>query len=358
MSKIVLINDIHFGGRNDAEFLRKHQRKFFEEVFFPYLDNNKIMRIICNGDVNDRRKYINFETLQFEHDVLWKPLEQRNIEVDIIDGNHDLAMKSTNRISSINLLLSQYKNIKHHREPTIKDIDGCKFMMCGWFYNQEMYEKSMKFIADNDADVFIGHLELMGFPLQGENTMHEGQDPKFFEKFPCVLSGHYHTKSTRGNIHYLGTQYEIIASDTDGHKKGFHVFDTETKTLEFVPNPYTLFEKITYDDSNPEFLKYLKNIDYSKFTDKIVKITVLHKQDNDLYEKMLDNLYSQSTIEISIFEDISCFHQDNVDVSSINLSTKELIDQYVDTVDTPADKKKIKNMIGKIYIESLMNNAK
>ena len=33
-------------------------------------------------------------------------------------------------------------------------------------------------------------------------------------------------------------------------QKYFHVFDTDTKTIEAIPNPLTLFEKIYYDDTD------------------------------------------------------------------------------------------------------------
>jgi hypothetical protein len=42
------------------------------------------------------------------------------------------------------------------------------------------------------------------------------------------------------NISYLGTPYEITFADVN-EKKGFHVFDTETRVMEFVPNENKLF---------------------------------------------------------------------------------------------------------------------
>ena len=35
----------------------------------------------------------------------------------------------------------------------------------------------------------------------------------------------------------------------DNCPKGFHIFDTVDKTLERIVNPYTIFEKIYYDDT-------------------------------------------------------------------------------------------------------------
>jgi len=37
MSKIVLLNDTHFGVRNSSDIFIEYHRRFFEETFFPYV---------------------------------------------------------------------------------------------------------------------------------------------------------------------------------------------------------------------------------------------------------------------------------------------------------------------------------
>ena len=64
----------------------------------------------------------------------------------------------------------------------------------------------------------------------------DGMSPKPFERFEMVLTGHFHAKSQKGNIHYLGAQMEFYWNDC-GDKKYFHVFDTNTRELEQVVNP-------------------------------------------------------------------------------------------------------------------------
>ena len=74
--KIAILNDTHFGVRNDSEAFRNYQLKFFNDIFFPYLKKHNIKTIVHLGDVVDRRKFINFETASTfkEHfwDILWK----------------------------------------------------------------------------------------------------------------------------------------------------------------------------------------------------------------------------------------------------------------------------------------------
>ena len=74
MSKIALITDQHFGGKQDSQYFSDYIEKFYTNQFFPYLAENNITTVIDLGDTFDRRKYVNFNTLQqvkkFYFDVL------------------------------------------------------------------------------------------------------------------------------------------------------------------------------------------------------------------------------------------------------------------------------------------------
>ena len=60
--KIALLNDTHFGARNDSPAFLKFQNRFYNEIFFPYLVENDIKTLVHLGDVVDRRKFINHNT--------------------------------------------------------------------------------------------------------------------------------------------------------------------------------------------------------------------------------------------------------------------------------------------------------
>ena len=72
--KIALITDTHFGARNDSLIFTEFFRKFYENVFFPTLEERKIDTIIHLGDVVDRRKFINFKTLNTMKEIFFEPL--------------------------------------------------------------------------------------------------------------------------------------------------------------------------------------------------------------------------------------------------------------------------------------------
>ena len=53
--KIAIINDTHFGVRNDHQGFLDYMFQFFDEQFFPYLIENDIKTVFHLGDVFDRR---------------------------------------------------------------------------------------------------------------------------------------------------------------------------------------------------------------------------------------------------------------------------------------------------------------
>ena len=62
--KIALLNDTHFGARNDSNIFDEYFYKFYDNVFFPYLKENNIKTLIHLGDIVDRRKYINYRIVK------------------------------------------------------------------------------------------------------------------------------------------------------------------------------------------------------------------------------------------------------------------------------------------------------
>lgn len=97
-----------------------------------------------------------------------------------------------------------------------------------------------------------------------------GIDKELFKKFQLVFSGHYHTRSNDGQVYYLGNPYQMYWNDV-GDIRGFNVIDTETYEMEFIQNPYTMFEKVYYDDTPSELFKA------HLYENKIVKLIVRKK---------------------------------------------------------------------------------
>ena len=73
----------------------------------------------------------------------------------------------------------------------------------------------------------MGHLEINGFKATRGHMMEDGMPKQVFDKFDNVFSGHFHTRSSDGKIHYLGNPYEMFWNDVND-PRGFTLFDTDT----------------------------------------------------------------------------------------------------------------------------------
>ena len=172
-------------------------------------------------------------------------------------------------------------------------------------------------------------------------------DPGLFHRFKRVWSGHYHHKSKKGNVQYLGNPYQMFWNDYKD-VRGFHIYDTESDRLKFIRNPYDIFEKIYYDDSRVDYSKQ----DVLHYKDKFIKIIVENKTDYHTFETLVDNLYSVGVHDVKIAETL--LEDDLTDVDP-NLEVKDtmtLLNEYIDEVEMSVDKTSLKNLMKSLYIES------
>ena len=345
--KVAILNDTHAGIRNSSDIFTDNADKFYSEVFFPYLIENNINRILHLGDVFDNRKFINFKSLHRYRKSFLSKLREHSIHMDVIPGNHDTFFKNTNDLNSLKELLGHYMNeVTIHMEPSVLNLDGFKFAMLPWI-TPENHDRSIEFIGKCKADWLGGHLELKEFEMMRGVQSHDGMDHKLFKRFEKVLTGHFHVGSERDNIKYVGTQMEFFWSDA-GDAKGFHVLDTSTRELEKINNPHTLFHKIIYDDSKTDYSAFIPDV-----TDKFVKIIVINKQDLFTFDRFVDRIQAQQIHDLKIAENFDEFLADNVETKEIAVEdTSLLLDNYIDTVNTDLDKDRLKTAMRNILIEA------
>ena len=212
--KIALLNDTHFGARNDNPAFVKYFNRFYDEIFFPYIIQHDIKTLIHLGDVVDRRKFINFNTAHNFQENFWKRLWNLKIDTHIILGNHDTYYKNTNKVNFTHLIktFDGQNEPWIYEKPTTVNFDGLDILLLPWIC-PETEEESIFEIDNSHAEVCMGHLEIKGFEMHKGHFQEVGLDMNQFKRFDKVLSGHYHRKSDNGTIYYLGTQYEITWSD-------------------------------------------------------------------------------------------------------------------------------------------------
>ena len=222
--KIAIITDQHFGARNDSIVFLDFYQKFYDEVFFPRLKEEKVDAVLILGDTFDRRKYLNFYTLKRAKEMFFEPLVNLGVDVHILAGNHDTYFKNTNDVNSVDLLLGEYgATINVIDNPSEIYVGSHKICMMPWIC-PENYDSSMKMLKDTNATLCCGHFEIEGFQMYRGIVSDEGFDRSIFKKFDMLFSGHYHHRHHQDNIYYLGNPYELFWNDHND-PRGFHLFD-------------------------------------------------------------------------------------------------------------------------------------
>ena len=349
--KICILGDSHFGCRGDSLDFHKYFEKFYEEVFFPYLKANDIEVIFQMGDLFDRRKFINFNTLHLCRRYFFDRCEILGIKVHTLLGNHDVAFKNTLEVNSTGLLLNEYNTVEYYDNFQTVEFDGVEIDVVPWICDgneKEIFES----IKDSKAQICFGHFEIAGFEMDRGNVCDHGLDKNILSKYDIVLSGHFHHKSKNGNITYVGTPYEMTWSDYND-PKGFHIFDTNTRELEFIKNPYTMFNKVIYDDSVTDF-EYWKSYDYNEKQNTYVKLIVLNKQNPFLFDHVMDNFYKAGVSDLTIVEDFTDMlievDQDIIDQAEDTIS---ILSKHIDNLTLDVEPEKLKTLMRELYVEAL-----
>jgi DNA repair exonuclease SbcCD nuclease subunit len=373
MTKYAIITDTHAGGRGDSLVFNEFFFKFWEGTFFPYLEKHGIKHVIHMGDVVDRRKFINFAVSDSWHKRFFKVFEDREISLKVIIGNHDTFYKNTNDVNCMNQIFWGYKNVEVFSEAQdvflSEETPTRPYAFIPWI-NSGNYQKTMDYLANTSAQIAFGHLEISGFEMDVGNVCDSGFTRKTFDKFETVFTGHFHHKSSDGKIFYLGNTYQITWADY-GERRGFHVYDTESQVLDFVPNPNMMFHKLTYDDSTPEGRSEILHVTSSGMVIPVlqaaikgtyVKIIVVNKTDPHLYDLFMDCIQKMEPFEVTTAEDFSVavgMDDEELDDLEESTDTVSVLNKYIDALEANSALPqnitgiRTKNVLRELYVEAV-----
>ena len=323
MAKIAILGDLHWGMRNDNSRIRQHQCDFFDNEFFPYLEKNGIKEIAQLGDFFDNRKYISMPTLGIARKHFIDPCNERKITVKIIAGNHDLPYRYSNKYSSVQQIFSDSPNFHVYENECFTDEHGIKYFP--WISNENS-EDLLKELRTGGS-IAVGHFETVNFAMERNQICSHGTTTlDDFKNFEMVISGHFHHRSRKKNVTYVGVPYEMSFNDCL-QKKGFHILDTEKRTLTFIENKTKLFHSIemnTDEEKDPE----IKNLDGC-----FVRMRIIKNNDPQRVGNFISKINSQSPFDFRIIDkSIERFNSENLDDVVSNQSTEDLIKEYVENV--------------------------
>lgn len=286
---VVFISDIHFGKHKNTEEWQENMRAYFSDMFIPYvksvkesLSDNEHLICICLGDTYDDRNTINIDVNNVAIDV-FEELSSI-VPVYMLNGNHDLSMKTNNGNTSIRSL-GLINNMKIIKEPTMLTFMPSKVNCIAIPYLGDMKLEN-QYLNENTGTPFaLMHTELEKMKMDNGTVITSGvNSDKFKGK---IFAGHIHKRQENGNCIYVGSPYHMTKSDV-GNKKGIYLLNVKTGQLTFTEN-----------NVSPEY-KIYRIEDYEKWSfderkqymDNNYNYIVLHEDDMDEIIKKFPNIYN------------------------------------------------------------------
>ncbi len=343
--KVAVIADAHIGKSNDSKILLDASEKFFTDVFFPEIKRRQIDVVIDLGDTFDRRKYINFSTLRRAQTFFLEPMLQFNYWH--ITGNHEVYHKHTNEVNTLESLFNT-----HMKPLNWKFINDAPFTWNDLTFMPWICEQNIAACLpylENGGKALFAHLDFDGFEMESGQLRDGGMDHKRFSKFKRVFTGHFHKQSRKDNVHYVGSVGQYTWGDY-GDVRGFHVLDTETLETEFVPNDFSPFAKVYYDDSTDTLVEKTM-ASMRAMEGKFVKLVVKHKTNPAVFDAAIGHIQKQ-TNEINVVD--AHMHAD--DVPEIEIAPAEdtlsILRRYVENVPPDVDRLRVTNILEELYREA------
>lgn len=344
-NEILFIGDTHISVSNASIPHHENMSKFFQDLF-DYVDKNGTRTILQLGDLFDVRKHINTWSLNFFRENFIKPVIERDLHVIILLGNHDIYYRESLQVSSVEEVLTPYSEyFTIVKTPIDMVIENETFLLVPWVC-KENTEEVQRAIQNSKSKYCAGHFEFNGFELFKGQLAKTHYNHDEYKKFEQVFSGHYHHMSSKDNVLYTGTPYELTWVDCDTPKGMFSLKDS---ILTFIENPHKLYSAFRLSD-HP---KIAEDLIHKKF----VKITVDTPLEPKQREALLDMVYSMQPHSVKLIESRTVV-DDTVEVShEATTSISELIGEYVETVklNENIDKEKLNSILLSMFVEASAN---
>ena len=233
---IWFLADLHFGCRADNEIWLKDYSDYFYNVFIPLLkEKYKEGDIVCSlGDVFDNRSSVGINTINVVIDIFEK-IAEICPDIRLIVGNHDIYNKSSNDITTLNIL-KYIKGVKIYYNPEVEVIGGKVVLFHPWIEDKE---KQNKLLSKFSGDYIFGHLDVYGVDSNTKCIKVKSPNSVNVSEFKTaeVYAGHIHLRQNYKNIHYVGNPYAKVRGE--GNTKGITVLDIKTGKTEFYENTYS-----------------------------------------------------------------------------------------------------------------------
>jgi DNA repair exonuclease SbcCD nuclease subunit len=354
--KLTLISDIHLGVKNNDETFLENTKQFFIKQVCEVIEKNDSKYLLILGDLFDNRINVNILVKNTAMEIFNHILTKfPDLKIMLLVGNHDIYYKNTLEVSSLNMFKKYDERLRVISRIQSMEFDGCKTLLVPWLVegskNKDIFTKFIQKYnktKEQQFDLCLGHFDVNGFEVVRGVVEKHGIPLSDFEAFGNVFSGHFHIRNKMGNVQYLGCPYEITWNDW-GDPKGITVFDTDTRTAEFIENTI-----------NPKhIIVKISSIDETKLDDlkgNFIKVVI----DKDIESSKKNNILSileKTTADcVTLDETVPVIDGEEVEIDMDRVSSPlEFVWSYTDEVKIPEniEKDKLKIFINDLYLKVL-----
>ncbi len=281
MAKILIVSDVHIGKRYayrvDLKTGMSHRTLDFIDAFARVADYaimNLVDIFVIAGDLYDRIT-VGPTLLQRVREQVWQPLIKAKIPIVCIGGNHDspqifqkgsplgeislipnsvvtripktVKIKALHTNEEIGFVLLPYmtatQSVKFVERQLGEQIEKDKQILASQEYFRIYLANEIE-LLDTEKKIVVGHfffqdskINIIPYPNQLPHEFVFKKDMLPLEKIDLAIFGHIHTNQTlhEGKVLVPGSLERVDFGEID-EDKGFYIYDTDSRDLEFVSN--------------------------------------------------------------------------------------------------------------------------
>lgn len=157
-----------------------------------------------------------------------------DVDMVMIPGNHDATNTQAN-IHAIHTLPSFNSRIQVIDAPTLLHGDQLWFP---WLRDPEENSAMLQAFKDSPARAVFGHFDIKGFRLARSHLSTIGVTLDSFLDSWKIYTGHYHQPQQTRNVRYLGSPYQLSASDVFCERAFLVIDGNSYDVVETIPIAY------------------------------------------------------------------------------------------------------------------------
>ena len=150
---------------------------------------------------------------------------ERNINFDILVGNHDTSSHLNNQYSHKLIPFKRWKNVRVYDEPLVEN----NFVYMPYCISDDYASDFLERIENKEDKIVFSHLELKDINLGNGIFSQKGVSIDLLGQFKVVLQGHYHSGGKYNkNIYISGSTQRLSFKDLGLSRKNILLYDENT----------------------------------------------------------------------------------------------------------------------------------